>query len=179
MTTEPRPRLTADQQRLVLSVLPLTVKLARRYAAAWRLSHQTDDVIAEALAGVCRASQTYDPEKSSFGTYAGWWIKSAVNGYVKREGRTDMHTQALPPDDSELLARCDPERAEEWPPPRWAARLARLPERERSVVLARTAGRTLEDIGRDMGISKERVRQLSEKAYAKLRRILEEEDGGE
>jgi RNA polymerase sigma-32 factor len=55
--------------------------------------------------------------------------------------------------------------------------LARLSERERHVVAQRKLiddPRTLESLGAEMGLSKERIRQLEAVAYAKLKRGLEQ-----
>lgn len=56
-----------------------------------------------------------------------------------------------------------------------AAALAELSERERRIVQLRRLteeGATLEELGRKLGVSKERVRQLEHRALAKLRRSL-------
>jgi RNA polymerase sigma-32 factor len=53
--------------------------------------------------------------------------------------------------------------------------LARLPEREQNIIRARhlTDGNlTLEDLGKKLGISKERVRQLEARAMGRLRELL-------
>ncbi len=53
--------------------------------------------------------------------------------------------------------------------------MADLPERERFIVTERRLredGRTLESLGQELGLSKERVRQLEAAAHAKLRRSL-------
>ena len=62
--------------------------------------------------------------------------------------------------------------------------LAELPEREEKIIrerLLKDDGRTLESLGQELGVSKERVRQLEARALAKLRRSLEPRwraDGG-
>ncbi len=56
-----------------------------------------------------------------------------------------------------------------------AAALAELSERERRIVQLRRLteeGATLEELGRKLGVSKERVRQLEHRALTKLRRSL-------
>ncbi len=57
-----------------------------------------------------------------------------------------------------------------------AAALAGLNARERHIVIERRLngeGRTLESLGAELGLSKERIRQLEAGAYAKLRKKLE------
>jgi RNA polymerase sigma-32 factor len=54
------------------------------------------------------------------------------------------------------------------------AALKRLPERDQAIIRARHLGderRTLDDLGRELGISKERVRQLEQRAIVTLRQI--------
>jgi RNA polymerase sigma-32 factor len=57
-----------------------------------------------------------------------------------------------------------------------AAALAGLSARERYIVIERRLngeGRTLESLGEELGLSKERIRQLEAAAYAKMRKRLE------
>ncbi len=54
--------------------------------------------------------------------------------------------------------------------------LAELPAREEKIIrdrLLKDEGRTLESLGQELGVSKERVRQLEARALTKLRRSLE------
>jgi RNA polymerase nonessential primary-like sigma factor len=61
--------------------------------------------------------------------------------------------------------------------------LSRLPERQREVVVKRYGlgkgsvedGATLEEVGSDVGLTRERVRQIQVEALAKLRGMLERE----
>jgi len=58
-----------------------------------------------------------------------------------------------------------------------SAALQTLPQRERRIVVQRHLAdepRTLNDLGAEFGISKERVRQLEERALSRLRTLLEE-----
>ena len=55
------------------------------------------------------------------------------------------------------------------------ARLAELPERERDILVARRLSdpvRTLEELSAEYGISRERVRQIEERAFEKLRKMV-------
>lgn len=51
--------------------------------------------------------------------------------------------------------------------------IAGLPPRQRTIMRRRMADETLAEIGRDMGITRERVRQLEAKAVGRLRHVLE------
>ena len=58
--------------------------------------------------------------------------------------------------------------------------LGRLDERERKIIISRfglggASEQTLEQLGRELGITKERVRQIESRAQEKLRRIAIEE----
>ena len=58
--------------------------------------------------------------------------------------------------------------------------LGRLDERERKIIISRFGlgganEQTLEQLGRELGITKERVRQIESRAQTKLRRIASEE----
>lgn len=44
-----------------------------------------------------------------------------------------------------------------------------LPQRDRRIVIGRFSGETLKDIGKDIGVTRERVRQIAMKAFQKIR----------
>ncbi len=78
--------------------------------------------------------------------------------------------------DSAVEARHDGDRLRGW----LSAALAGLSARERHVVIERRLkgeGRTLESLGEELGLSKERIRQVEAAAHAKLRRSLAEQSG--
>ena len=50
------------------------------------------------------------------------------------------------------------------------AALARLPERTARILMLRAQGATLEEIGSAVGLTRERVRQIEEKARERLAR---------
>ena len=58
--------------------------------------------------------------------------------------------------------------------------LGRLDDRERQIIISRfglggASEQTLEQLGRELGITKERVRQIESRAQDKLRKIASEE----
>lgn len=64
---------------------------------------------------------------------------------------------------------------------RWIAEaLSQLPPRERTIIAERRLkeeGVTLEELGKELGVSKERVRQLEQRALTRLRVLLEAKAG--
>ena len=59
--------------------------------------------------------------------------------------------------------------------------ISKLTDRERDILVSRfglfdeQGPRTLEEVGRSLGLSKERIRQIQEKALRKLRKIVDPE----
>jgi RNA polymerase sigma-32 factor len=211
------------------------------------------DLIAEGNLGLLRALEKFEPERGvRFGTYAGYWIRSFIMGYVLRSwtlvgGRTGVlssnlffrlrrerarletlhgstsetaqllaerfdvsedelghmverldardlsldapiHSNSTATLGDSLAADSDAERAYDAERLRHAVAAAlrkalpSLDQRERFIAEARLLADTadelsLADIGRELGVSRERVRQLEARTCAKLRRALHDECG--
>jgi RNA polymerase sigma-32 factor len=80
-----RFRATGDRDalgRLVTSYLRLVVKMANGYR---RRGVPFEDLVSEGCLGLLEAAKRFDPDKGfRFSTYARWWIKSQILGYVGR-----------------------------------------------------------------------------------------------
>ena len=208
-----------------------------------------NDLRQEGVVGLMQAAERFDPERGlRFSTYAGWWVKSAMQEFVLRNwsivrlgssatqkslffrlrrlrARIRAGGEAMADDEvRETVARSlsvrieDVERMErqidgrdcslhaplgeggsesfedrlrdEGPDPETLAEnavdgrrrslwlresIAALNEREQTIIRERRLrenGRTLEELGRWFGISKERVRQIEQRALLKLRASL-------
>jgi len=112
------------------------------------------DLIAEGNFGLMKAIKNFDWTKNNrFISYAVWWIKQSILQSLNENSRTIR----LPVNVVEKMLSI----------------MSVLDDRERTIVedyygLSGTP-RTLEDIGIDFGLTKERVRQIKEKALRRLR----------
>jgi RNA polymerase primary sigma factor len=187
------------RQKLVLCNLPLVVSVAKKFV---RSGARLDDLIQEGNIGLLKAIEHYDPRKGTrFATYAVWWIRAYIQRFVKdtrsqvrggeseRGSLTDLSLDASVDEEGEVshLDRLtepapDPEdrylTTEHDRDVRNAVRKVRkrlgdvgwdiLQER-----LSQDSPKTLEEIGKRWGISRERVRQLELRTKTFLAHYLE------
>ncbi len=96
-------------------------------------------------------------------------VESLMGSEDEPDHSLKLEDTTIPPPDVELFLRTRDERI---------VRLVDLlPEREKRIIVERFAlhgkePKTLKDIGRDLGITRERVRQIQHKTVEKLRRML-------
>lgn len=65
---------------LVSAYLRLVAAIAGKYA---RFGLSKDDLVQEGVFGLLQAAQKFDPERGfRFGTYAGWWVRAAVQRHM-------------------------------------------------------------------------------------------------
>jgi RNA polymerase sigma factor (sigma-70 family) len=89
--TQPRkyPPLTREQQALAAQFMGLAIKYARK----WFLGagpHVLEEAIAEANVGLCLAASNYDADKSSFSTYAHFWVEAVLLKFMIRYRGGDL-----------------------------------------------------------------------------------------
>ena len=116
-----------------------------------------------------------------FSTYATWAIRNHFAGIVREQARRRERfvTGLVEPflsaiDDRD--AEAERERSQEWRREAVAGLLGRLDDRERRIIIGRYGldgerGRSLRELGAELGLTKERVRQLEVRAHHKLRTV--------
>jgi RNA polymerase primary sigma factor len=138
------------QERIILCNLRLVVSIARDYLG---LGLQLEDLVSEGTTGLMKAVSKFDPDNGArFGTYATWWIRHAILRALCNQARLIR----LPAHAVARMARIRQVFA------RMTEQLGREPTQEES----------FESIGKDLGLTAERVRQLQHQGLAKLRRKL-------
>jgi RNA polymerase primary sigma factor len=169
------------KERLISANMRLVVSIAKRHAA------QTDnffELLSDGNVSLIRAVEKFDFSRGNkFSTYASWAImknfaRSIPEERHRRERYVTGHEQlfeAAPDtrsDEHEALALA------EQATHKVNRLLEYLDPRERQIIRLRAGlddgeARTLEKIGEQLGITKERVRQLNVRAMKKLRHLAE------
>lgn len=180
-----KPPVRSDEERnaLVTANLGLAFWVARRFLRrhpeARRALGGMEEAESAALEGLLRAAELWEPSRAQFTTYAVKWCWQACqmrwrNSDLVRGKRA--HGKRVSWEYAEVQAEeHDPDtlqRSEEWTQVQEALRV--LPTRWRKVLLARAEGRTMREIGAELGVSSSFVGQLEKKALAHVQRRLKE-----
>jgi RNA polymerase sigma factor (sigma-70 family) len=171
------------KNRIVQSNLRLVVSIAKRHVAS------TDDffsLVSDGNMSLIRAAEKFDYSRGNkFSTYASWAIMKNFARTIPSEfkHRDRFRTTAEELFVSRQDERLDPYIAETVQRSRQrelSKILNRLDEREQKIITARFGlGRgkeplTLKEVGEEMGVTKERIRQLEARALSKLREAADE-----
>jgi RNA polymerase primary sigma factor len=187
------------REELARKNLPFVIAVARRYA---NRGARLDDLVQEGNVGLMKAIEHFDPKKNvRFATYAVWWIRAYVTRYLKdnrsqvrggeaeRVSMRDFSLDVAVDEDGECTWL---ERLEDEGPGPQDDYLRKEQRGELQVALDRVRKRigemgwdilqerltqdqpkTLEELGRRWGVSRERVRQVELRTKAFLVRYLE------
>ncbi len=165
-----------SHSHIVSSNIRMVVKLMGKF----RNHSDREDLKNEALVLLCKVAEYFDWRRQiRFSTY---YHTSFMKTMSRLAGRYAKTTARYMPDDNGcLVSVIDRPNAIEREgqavrlQPIMADALSSLDPREREIVMQRFFyDRTLKDVGNQLGISKERVRQLETKGITQLRSVFEE-----
>jgi RNA polymerase sigma factor (sigma-70 family) len=176
--------------RLVEAVVPYAVDLARQYS---RRNTDSEDMAQIAIIAVIGAIPRFDATKGRLTTFVTspiiWALLRSRDSYFsavcvphwskrRRMNRcNEFPMSATPTVDSHEKEIDDTEELEERVASiRYA--MKEMPEKWRYVLIRRSDGLTLSQIGIELGITKERVRQLEARAIAEVQYRLEVQNIG-
>jgi RNA polymerase sigma factor (sigma-70 family) len=178
-----------DSSRLAETYLPLVETIALEYHNIPNASH--DELVSEGRVALLSAARSFDPGRGNFISYASTAIRNRLNDfYEKQVRRTEAFPMSIssPPHDDQST-QTESTYVDDTADVRLAARrsesagllresIARLPRRLQIVLTSIQAGRTYEEIGRELGISKQGVYKLAQPALRQVRSFLAERGYG-
>ena len=176
----------ATKKRLISANLRLVVSVVKKRGAGSLLSF--NELVSDGNVSLMKAVEKFDYTTGNrFSTYATWALYRNFARTIPDERK---RVERFRPGDVSLLAlkqdhRSSPLQAERVGGERTAQVerfMSELNERERKIVEMRygfgsvdSKPQTLRQVGQNMGVTKERVRQIEIRALEKMRRVAEEE----
>jgi RNA polymerase primary sigma factor len=172
----------ALRNRIVEMNLPLVVTVAKTRV---RLGYDLSECISDGTLALIQAVDGFDFARGNrFSTYAVWAIRNTLaenqRRFIRHRNRSfalDEQSVSVPEPDVDEREFEELQNQRRSIVGRW---LGQLEKRERRIVISRYGigggpSQTLAQIGRELGISKERVRQIAIRAQAKLREFARRE----
>lgn len=173
----------ALKELLISANMRLVVSIAKRHVGA---ADNFFELLSDGNLSLIKAVEKFDYSRGfKFSTYASWAImKNFARSIPEEKGRRDRYLTGS----EELFEYAADIRGDEHAALAGAeqakqqvnALLDRLSERERRIMQLRNGldaerGLTLEQVGKELGITKERVRQLEARSMIKLRQLAKAE----
>ncbi|MFI5460876.1 MAG: sigma-70 family RNA polymerase sigma factor [Isosphaerales bacterium] len=173
----------AVKNQVIRANLRLVVSIAKRHVGP---SNNFFELVSDGNMSLIRAVEKFDFSRGNkFSTYASWAIMKNFARTIPEEnyrrdrfvtGHEEMFEAAADNRTDEHEYESTLKRMQEAV----KGMLGHLDERERKIIISRfglggVSEQTLEQLGRELGITKERVRQIESRAQEKLRKIASEE----
>lgn len=173
---------TADRDQIVQANLRLVISIAKKFATP---TFSFEDLLSDGIASLLRAVEKFDFDRGfRFSTYATQAIRRALCRQMQtatRDSRRYVETDERLIADQREAVNESTMTVSRWEALRGELRrlLLRLDPRERSIIRRRFGleqeadVQTLQSLAEELGVCKERVRQLEMRAISKLRTLVE------
>ncbi|MDX2036962.1 MAG: sigma-70 family RNA polymerase sigma factor [Isosphaeraceae bacterium] len=173
----------AVKNQIIRANLRLVVSIAKRHVGP---SNNFFELVSDGNMSLIRAVEKFDYARGNkFSTYASWAIMKNFARTIPEENyRRDRfvtgHEEMFEAAADNRLDEHEQEKAQKLRQDAVKGMLGRLDDRERRIIISRygingSNEQTLEQLGKELGITKERVRQIESRAQQKLRKIAIEE----
>ncbi|HEY1598414.1 MAG TPA: sigma-70 family RNA polymerase sigma factor [Pirellulales bacterium] len=174
----------ATKNQIVRANLRLVVSIAKRHVGS---GDNFFELVSDGNMSLIRAAEKFDFGRGNkFSTYASWAIMKNFARTIPDELR---HRDRYRTSTSEMFSATEDGRSDQFAQEsaqnlrenQIGKILERLDEREQKIIISRfglSRGHeplTLKEVGAEMGVTKERIRQIEARALDKLRRAAEEE----
>ncbi|MGD9721898.1 MAG: sigma-70 family RNA polymerase sigma factor [Pirellulales bacterium] len=174
----------AVKNQIVRANLRLVVSIAKRHVGQW---DNFFELVSDGNMSLIRAAEKFDYARGNkFSTYASWAIMKNFARTIPDEHRQHdrfrtSHSEMFTATEEHRSDQYEQELAQHQREVQIGRILERLDEREQKIIISRFGlnhshePQTLKEVGVEMGVTKERVRQLEARALSKLRIAAEEE----
>lgn len=177
LTDETLASAKAGSRAAIDEVFRATMWLVRWRANTYPVDNDTrDDLISIGHLAVFDAVRTYRPTK---GVFAGWvtqWVHARMSTAIRSTGRRETYLAEYAEHQREPEMPLNADEALEADEEGYVLRraVASLRAPHRAVIQARLKGKTLEQVGKELGITREATRQREIAAIERLRVKLKE-----
>ncbi len=174
----------ATKNEIISANLRLVVSIAKRHVGP---VENFFELVSDGNISLIRAVEKFDFARGNkFSTYASWAImknfaRTIPDEHRRRDRFRTSHTEMFGATEDARSDQYEQEAAQMQREAQVEKILERLDEREQRIIMSRfglTPGEeplTLKEVGAEMGVTKERVRQIEARALSKLRRAVQEE----
>ncbi len=172
------------KNQIVKANLRLVVSIAKRHVSS---SDDFFGLVSDGNMSLIRAVEKFDYSRGNkFSTYASWAImknfaRTIPDEFKHRDRFRTSHEEMFSAQEDERSDRYEQESAQHVRQGQIGRILSRLDEREQKIIISRFGldhtqePLTLKEVGTEMGVTKERVRQIEARALNKLRIAAQEE----
>ncbi len=150
-----------NKDKIATEYLPLVRSIVKKFA---HLGVPTEDLEQEGMIGLLEAADRFEDDKGAkFSTYATYWIKKKMLAAIDKEKKSSLDSIKLTEESVET-------KEGELITSQYLKLPQNMPDLERKILrMLFEEQLTLKEIAQELKISRERVRQLKEKALRRMR----------